>query len=63
MGKCRGLNKAFHGEPAKRQWRNDDETEDGQGRDWDKSKGPSYQDATKTVTTIFRDKCEQKLVA
>ena len=53
IGECRGLNKAFRGELVKRKWRNDDETKDGQGRDRDKSKGPVYQDTTKTVATIF----------
>jgi hypothetical protein len=42
MGECRGLNKAFCGEPLKRSQCNDDETEDGQGKDRDKSKGPAY---------------------
>jgi hypothetical protein len=44
MGECRGLKKAFRGEPSKRPWRNDDddETEDGQGGDRDKNKGPVY---------------------
>jgi hypothetical protein len=69
MGECRGLNKVFCDEPSKRPWHNDDETKDSQGRDQDKNKGPVYQDATKTVATIFggravsEDKHEQKLVA
>jgi hypothetical protein len=69
MGECRGLNKAFCDEPSKRPRRNDNKTEDDQGGDRDKNKGPAYQDATKTIATMFggraisKDKREQKLVA
>jgi hypothetical protein len=50
---CRGLKIALGVKPAKRPRRNDDETEDSQDEDRDKNKGPIYQDATKTVATIF----------
>ena len=57
------------GEPSKKQRHNDDETEDGQGGEQGKNKGPTYKDPTKTIATIFggravfEDKWEQKLVA
>jgi hypothetical protein len=44
-----------------------DDADDNEGRDWDK--GPTYQEASKTVTTIFEvhavheDKRDRKLVA
>jgi hypothetical protein len=42
MGKCKGLNMAFHTEDAKRPWRNDDETDDSQGQGREKDAGPAY---------------------
>jgi hypothetical protein len=69
MSECKGLNRAFHIEDAKRPWRNDDETDNCQGGGWEKDAGPAYQDATKTIASIFggratfEDKWEQKLVA
>jgi hypothetical protein len=42
MGKCKGLNRAFHAEDAKRPWRNDDETDDSQGQGREKDVGPAY---------------------
>ena len=56
-------------ESSKKPQRDDDETEDGQGKEQGKNKGPTYQDPTKTAATIFggrvvsKDKQEQKLVA
>jgi len=69
MRECRGLKTVLKGELSKKQWRIDDETEDTQGGERGKNKGPTYQDPTKTVATIFggravsEDKREQKLVA
>jgi len=69
MGECKGLNSAFHAEDAKRPQRNDDETNDSQGQGWEKDSGPPYQDATKTIASIFsgratsKIKREQKLTA
>ena len=69
MRECRGLKIALGGESSKKPWRDNDETADGQGREWGKNKGPTYQDPTKIVATIFggcavsKDKQEQKLVA
>ena len=69
MRECRGLKTALGGESSKKPRRDDDETEDGQGGERGKKKGPTYQDPTKTVATIFggravsKDKWEQKLVA
>jgi hypothetical protein len=69
MGECKGLNRAFRVEDAKRSWCNDDEIDDGQGGGREKDAGPAYQDATKTITSIFggratsEDKREQKLTA
>ena len=57
------------GESSKNPRCDDDETEDDQGRERGKNKGPTYQDPTKIVATIFggravsEDKREQKLVA
>ena len=69
MRECRGLKTALAGESSKKPQHNDYETEDGQGGEQGKNKGPTYQDPTKTVATIFggkavsEDKQEQKLVA
>ena len=49
MGECKGLNRAFCMEDAKRPRRNDDEINDGQGGGQEKDAGHAYQDATKTV--------------
>ena len=53
MWECRGLKTTLGREPSKKQRRNDDETEDSQGGERGKNKGPTYQDPTKTVATIF----------
>jgi len=53
MGECKGLNRAFHVEDKKRPRRNDDDTDDGQGGGQEKDAGPTYQDAAKTVASIF----------
>jgi hypothetical protein len=56
-------------EDAKRPQRNDDKTYNGQGGGWEKDVGPAYQDATKTVASIFggratsKNRREQKLTA
>ena len=69
MQECRGLKTTLGGEPSKKQRCNNDETKDGQGGERGKNKGPTYQDPTKTVATIFggravsEDKREQKLIA
>ena len=69
MWECRALKTMLGGECSKKQWRNDDETKGGQGGERGKNKGPTYQDPTKTVATIFggraisEDKREQKLIA
>ena len=69
MRECRGLKTALGGVTSKKPWRDDYETKDGQGRERGKNKGPTYQDPTKTVASIFggsaisEDKREQKLVA
>ena len=53
MRECRGLKTMLGGEPSKKQRCNDDETEDGQGGEQGKNKGPTYQDPTKTIDTIL----------
>ncbi|XP_066373464.1 uncharacterized protein [Miscanthus floridulus] len=69
MRECRGLKTALGGITSKKPWCDDDETEDGQGGERGKNKGPTYQDPTKTVATIFgeravsEDKREHKLIA
>ena len=69
MGECKGLNMAFQAEDAKRPWREDDETEDGQCGGREKITVHVYQDPTKTIASIFggraasEDKQEQKLIA
>jgi hypothetical protein len=69
MRECRGLKTVLNGESSKKPWRDNDETENGQGGERGKNKGPTYQDPTKAVATIFggravsKDKQEQKLVS
>ena len=69
MQECRGLKTTLSGESSKKPRRDDDETEDDQGGERGKNKGPTYQDPAKTIATIFggravsEDKQEQKLVA
>ena len=53
MGECKGLNRAFRAEDAKRPWRNNDDIDDGQGGGREKDASPTNQDATKTITSIF----------
>lgn len=69
MGQCKGLNKTFCKEDRKRLRRKDDETDDSREEDHGKDTCPTYQDPTKTVTSIFGGKAttetkrEQKLTA
>ena len=69
MGECKGLIRAFHVEDTKRPWRNDDDIDDIQGGGRENDAGPAYQDATKTVPSIFarrgasENRQEQKLTA
>jgi len=53
MRECRGLKVVLDGESSKKPRHDDDETKDGQGGERGKNKGPTYQDPTKTVATIF----------
>jgi hypothetical protein len=57
MHKCRGLKTAFGGESSKKPCRNDD-ADDNEGGDRDK--GHTYQEASKTIATIFGDKPSTK---
>ena len=54
MRQCYGMAKAFRDEEQKQQTRKDDESDDGKGEERPKDARPAFQDANKTVTTIFR---------
>ena len=45
--------KAFHDEEQKWQRRKDDESDDGKGEERPKDAQPTFQDANKTIATIF----------
>ena len=68
MRQCYGMAKAFRHEEKKRQTRKDDESDDGK-EERTKDTRHAFQDANKTVTTIFggyaasESKRQQKLTA
>ena len=69
MWQCYGMAKAFRDEQQKRQMRKDDESDDGKEEERPKDARLAFQDANKTVATIFRgcaaskSKRQQKLAA
>ena len=69
MQQCHGMAKPFHDEEQKRQRHEDNESDDGRGEECPKYAQPAFQDANKTIATIFggyvasKSKRQQKLTA
>jgi hypothetical protein len=59
-GRVQGSKQGFRAEDAKRPQCNDDEIDDDEGGGREKDVGPAYQDATKTVTSIFGGRASSK---
>ena len=53
MRQCYGMAKAFRDEEKKRQTRKDDESDDGKEEEHPKDARHAFQDANKTIATIF----------
>ena len=53
MRQCYGMTKAFRDEEQKRQTHKDNKSDDGKGEERPKDARPTFQDADKTVATIF----------